>query len=165
MPDSDPNLRQAVVVYPEGGPPTQGTLFTCAVAENYAGCETFGLIFTARCDAATDKVRCYNYIPVVTLNDWVHRDGRVILADRLMAETVGGLRNALTDAGFSPSILETEDPRTILTTLFAPGGAAPKVAKARDRFAQLCDRHALAVSGLSSAPSDAACLRIPPCQH
>ena len=112
MPNSDPNSRKAVVVYPEGGPPTQGTIFSCAVAENYVGCQTCGLIITARCDAANDKVRCYNYVPVVTLNDWVHRDGRVILAERLMAETLGGLRGTLTDAGLSASILETEEPST-----------------------------------------------------
>ncbi len=142
-------------MYPTGGPLTQGTIFSCAVAENYLGCETCGLVITARCDAANDKVRCYNYIPVVKLIDWFHRDGRILLADRLIAETVARLRTTLVEAGYSASILETEDPRSVLTTLFVNSGAGEKAAKARDRFAQLCDRHELAISGLFSTPSDA----------
>jgi hypothetical protein len=77
-----------------------------------------------------------------------------------MAETFGGLRRALTDAGFAASILETEEPRAILATLFQPDNTIPKLAKARDRFAELCGRYELALSGLLSAPSDAVCLRI-----
>jgi len=96
---------ESTVSHPRSGPLTQGTIFSCAVAEDYPGCEVHGMLITARCDVAQDKVRTYNYLPVVTLNDWVHRDGRIALAERLAADALGGLRQSLKDAGFSPSIL------------------------------------------------------------
>ena len=148
------------MVFPQGDGLTQGTIFSCAVAEDYLGCRTHGLIITARCDVANDKVRTYNYVPIVTLDDWLHRDGRLILAERFHAEALGSLRGALKDAGFSPSILETESPRSVFNTLFLPATKAGKAAKARDRFEDLCSRFELANLGISSPPSDAVCVRI-----
>jgi hypothetical protein len=149
-----------VVVYPGNGPLSQGTIFSCAVAEDYSACTTHGLVITARCDVAIDKVRKYNYVPVVHLNDWLHRDGRIILASRLMAQTLGGLRKALIDGGFSPSILETESPRSVLSVLFCGGEAHATPAKLRQRFSDLCDRYELATRGILSEPSDTVCLHV-----
>ena len=50
---------------------TQGTLFTCAAAEDYGGCNVHGLVITARCDVAQNKAAVFNYLPVVSLDDWV----------------------------------------------------------------------------------------------
>jgi hypothetical protein len=139
-----------VIAYPQRGPMTQGTIFTCALAGDYVGCSTSGLILTARCDIAHEKARVLNYIPVVSLDDWLHRDGRVILAQRLLAECVGGMRSTLKDGGFSPAILEAESPRAILETLFPDNGGR----KLRERFEKLCLRFELASQCLNSAPSD-----------
>ena len=98
------------IVLPPSHRLTQGSVFTCGVAEDYSGCRTCGLIITARCDAEQDKVHIYNYLPVVQLNDWLHRDGRGILAERLMAETLGQMKGVLKESGHALSILETETP-------------------------------------------------------
>ena len=108
----------SVIVYPRKGPMTQGTIFSCAIAEDYTGCPTYGLVLTAGCDVAHDKVRVHNYIPIVHLDDWLHRDGRIILAQRLLSEAMGAMRSTLKEAGHSPSILETENPEQSSTSSF-----------------------------------------------
>ncbi len=156
-----PNQADSTVARPQPGPVTQGTVFCCAVAEDYPGCAAHGLIITARCDAANDKIQTYNYIPIVSLNDWLHRDGRIILSSRLMAETIGGLKAVLKEGGYSVSILETETPRSVLCTLFPSSNAVPKAVKVqRAHFDELCARHELAASGILSAPPNAVCLQI-----
>jgi hypothetical protein len=62
---------ERLIAYPQRGAMTQGTIFSCAVAEDYRACTTRGLIITARCDVANDKVRTYNYLPVVPFSDWI----------------------------------------------------------------------------------------------
>jgi hypothetical protein len=143
-----------VVAYPKNGPMTQGTIFTCAVAQDYAGCSVHGLILTARCDIAQDKVRVYNYLPMVELDDWLHRDGRVILAQRLESDATGTMRNVLQKSGFSPAILELEHPRRILETLF-PDGSDKDL---RQRFERACLRFEMAGRCINSAPTDRLCL-------
>jgi len=139
-----------VIAYPRKGPMTQGTIFTCAAAEDYPGCRTCGLVLTARCDIAHDKVRLLNYLPMVGLDDWLHHDGRMILALRLMSEAAGAMRGVLKDGGFSAGILETEHPRAIFDTLF-PNGSDRKL---RDRFEKGCVRFELASRCFSSTPSE-----------
>lgn len=56
---------------------TQGTVFSCAYAEDYTDTSVYGLVITARCDAAQDKAPIFSYIPVVSLPDWVLCDGRI----------------------------------------------------------------------------------------
>jgi hypothetical protein len=132
---------------------TQGTIFTCAVAEEYPGCTVHGLIITARCDISNDKVQTVNYVPVVTLDDWLRRDGRLTVSQRFMKETLGKIKSALTESGYSLSILETESPVSLLDSLFAGGNA--RADKARLRFEALCARYDLAAVGNSNdAPSD-----------
>src|SRR6476659_5449527 len=99
-----PNTSVDSIVYPPTSQFTQGSLFTCAVAEEYEGCAVYGLIITARCDVEQGKVRAYNYLPVVSLRDWLGRDGKLILAERLMADINGRLRNTLRESGYSTGI-------------------------------------------------------------
>jgi hypothetical protein len=146
------------IVLPPSHRLTQGSVFTCGIAEDYSGCTTCGLIITARCDAEQDKVRIYNYLPIVRLNDWLHRDGRGILSERLMAETLGKMKTVLKESGHALSILDTETPRSILDKLF-PGGEK-NANKARERFERLCVSYDLAVRGTSSSPAEEVCLEI-----
>lgn len=79
----------------------QGTLFSCGAAEDYAGCDVHGIVITARCDVANDKAQIYNYLPVVKLDDWLKRDGRILIAERGIKTTFGEMKNALKDVGYN----------------------------------------------------------------
>jgi hypothetical protein len=146
-----------LVLFPSSGLMTQGTIFSCAVAEDYSSSTTHGLVITARCDASNDKVRVFNYLPIVSLDDWLRRDGRIIVSQRLMKETVSKMKSALSEAGYSASILETETPTSILDALFPPGGHAQK---ARARFEDLCARYETAAAGTSGDAPNGICLQV-----
>jgi hypothetical protein len=141
-----------MVVDPTLGAIDQGTIFTCGCAEDYDGCTVHGLVITARCDIAQDKVPVFNYIPVVTLDDWLHRDGRVILSSRIERHHMGSLRNMLKNAGHADSILNVQAPRSVLKTLFPEEETGKKARKARQAFADAVEHYELAVKCTSSSP-------------
>lgn len=93
---------------PREGEFTQGTVFSCAYAEDYSDASVYGLVITARCDAAQDKTPIFSYIPVVSLHHWILCDGANIAMDRLQADCQGVLRKALRDVALSESLLETK---------------------------------------------------------
>jgi len=146
----------AAVAYPKKGPMTQGTIFTCAVAGDYVACPVHGLILTARCDIAQDKVRVHNYLPVVSLDDWLHRDGRIVLAQRVRSDAAGTMRDVLQKSGFTPAILDVEHPRKVLATLFTDSSDK----NLRQRFERACARFELAEQCVSSAPGERLCLAL-----
>ena len=150
--------KKTSIVYPLTAQLTQGSTFAGGVAEEYGGCSTYGLIITARCDIEQDKVRTYNYLPIVLLRDWLARDGKLILAERLMADTMGQMKTLLKENNYSGNILEAETPERILEILF-PGGDS-KAQKTQERFRQFCRQHELANAGLSNTPSQAICVRL-----
>jgi hypothetical protein len=96
---------------------TQGTIFTCAVAENYDDCDVYGLIITARCDVTNSKAPIFSYIPVVPYMDWSKKDAASIIASRVSANCSGELRNIIRSTGLSESILETLSAEAILSVL------------------------------------------------
>ena len=53
---------------------TQGSVFSGAYTEKYTDSSTFGLIITARCDLAQEKVGAYSYLPLVPYKDWLRID-------------------------------------------------------------------------------------------
>jgi hypothetical protein len=89
---------------------TQGTIFSCATAENYPAQSVSGLVITARCDAAQDKAPIYNYVPVVALTDWIVADGAQIALGRALADCENSLKNILTQAGISETLLKSKTP-------------------------------------------------------
>lgn len=89
---------------------TQGTIFSCAVAESYPTQSVSGLVITARCDAAQNKAPIFNYVPVVRLADWIVADGGQIALDRHVADCGNGLRNILVQAGISETLLASKTP-------------------------------------------------------
>lgn len=103
---------------PREGEFTQGTVFSCAYAEDYPDSPVYGLVITARCDAAQDKTPIFSYIPVVSLHAWMLHDGANIAMDRLRADCQGNLRKALKDASLSESLLEPKSMDEIYETHF-----------------------------------------------
>lgn len=92
---------------------TQGTIFTCAAAENYPEQRVLGMIITARCDVAQDKAPIYNYIPVVSLIDWMLGDGAEIVLERYIADLQNSLKNTVVSAGLSETLLQSKTPQEI----------------------------------------------------
>jgi hypothetical protein len=135
-------------------------LFGGGVAPGYEGCETFGVSITARCDAANDKVHTYNYLPIVALDDWLHRDGKQILAEKLRADSLGALANLLKDSGYSETILETEAPEVIVEQLFPAGDQEKKIAAARKKAEPLLAKYQLAQRARQSSSQDRVCVDI-----
>ena len=105
---------------PREGEFTQGTVFSCASAEDYPDSSVYGLVVTARCDAAQDKTPIFSYIPVVSLHDWMLGDGANVAMDRMHADCHGNLRKALKDASLSESLLETKTVDEIYESHFKP---------------------------------------------
>lgn len=105
---------------PREGEFTQGTVFSCAYAEDYPLRPAYGLVITARCDAAQDKTPIFSYLPVVSLQDWMLLDGANIVMDRMRATCRGELRKALKDVALSESLLETKTMDEIYQSHFKP---------------------------------------------
>lgn len=146
--------QQRVVSAPPRKTFTQGVIFKCGVAADYENCDTYGLAITARCDVANDKVHIYNYLPVVTLDDWLHRDGRIILAERLSADASGALRTLLKDIGYSPVVLETESLEFVVDKFFPDSAVEKSAIAARKRATELVQRYVFAQEAARSTPED-----------
>lgn len=99
---------------------TQGTIFSCAYAENYSDIPVHGLVITARCDAAQKKVPIYSFIPVVSIRDWMFRDGAEIVLRRQIQEQNNNLENVLNALELSSSVLRTTSMDEIIKNLLNP---------------------------------------------
>jgi hypothetical protein len=139
---------------------TQGLIFSCGVAGDYDGCRTYGLVITARCDAANDKVQIYNYLPIVSLNDWLHRDGKSILAERLLSDAIAGLKTLLKTHNFSPAVIETEEPEILVDALFPESATEKPIRAARKTAVEHLARYSMSKRAAGSAPNTKICLQI-----
>ncbi|CRY45830.1 hypothetical protein Y045_4624 [Burkholderia pseudomallei MSHR2451] len=99
---------------------TQGTVFSCAYAENYKTTPVFGLVITARCDAVQDKVPVFSYVPVVALWTWMLEDGAIIALERIKADLLNSAANLLKAASLSESLLESYPLSEIYDAHFRP---------------------------------------------
>jgi hypothetical protein len=95
----------------------QGTIFTCCISDSYPAVPALGLLITARCDTAQGKTDVYNYVPVITVEAWLERDGLELVAKRSQASELGVMKKALTSAGMVHSILDLLDHDSILAEL------------------------------------------------
>lgn len=150
MPSEDqtsrPILRNAEI-----GRITQGTIFSCALAERYENTSVFGLTITARCDVAQEKYHILNYLPVVSLADWLQNDGLDIMIDRERKEVMGNIRSIMKEASVSLSLIDAVGLISIAETHFSIS-ASTKAEKARnERFskqvARYTDLESAALSG------------------
>ncbi|AWH87333.1 hypothetical protein [Limnobaculum parvum] len=94
---------------------TQGTIFNCAFCPRYKNDEIFGLIITARCDIANEnKVRTYNFIPVIPFNLWKEFELSILLKDRVIKSITNQLKQLIEKSGFTMSNLNTYGEEKIL---------------------------------------------------
>lgn len=97
---------------------TQGTLFNCAIADRYRGKRVHGLAITARCDVANDKYPVLNYLPVVTLTDWMHCDGSEILLANALKVSKGKFESTLKQAEVAVSVLASIPRQEVVASFF-----------------------------------------------
>lgn len=116
---------------------TQGTIFSCALAENYGDVGVLGMVITARCDAAQEKAEIFNYVPAIPIEQWMLRDGRQIVAKRAAAGALGTMRSTIGDAGMAASILEMVPAEQIAAELNK--GATKQARSIAERFAKAMD--------------------------
>lgn len=112
----------------------QGTIFTCGLSESYPDVPALGMLITARCDTAQDKAAVYNYIPIVPVEAWIGKDGLELVAKRALADGLGKMKSALSDAGMAQSIIDFVEYDMILGELSA--GSSKQEKSIADRFAK-----------------------------
>lgn len=105
---------------------TQGTIFSCGYAEGYEGVAIYGLVITARCDAAQDKAPIYSFVPVVALKDWIMNDGAQIILERAILDQQNTRKNILLGIDLSTSLLKTKTPDEIVAGHLLPRVASDK---------------------------------------
>lgn len=108
-----------MILEPRMGRITQGTIFCGGYAEDYPGRPVWGLVITARCDTTHEKTPIVNYIPVVTIEDWLFTHGGLLAIDRQVAEVKNQFRNLLVKRQLSTSLLEVHSPEEIADRHFS----------------------------------------------
>ena len=139
-----------VVRKPRLGEISQGTVFSCASVEDYESCNIRGIIITARCDIAQTRTPVFSYLPIATLDEWIHRDGRLLLCDRLLKSLTGKMKNCLRQAGYAESILTVETPEKVLESLFE----SREHKKLREQFSKLVEQVREVQACFNSVPTD-----------
>ncbi|WP_068117533.1 hypothetical protein [Tropicimonas marinistellae] len=118
---------------------TQGTLFNCAKADRYKGKRVYGLAITARCDVANDKYPVLNYLPVVSLLDWMHCDGIEILLSNAQKNAHSQFLNILKQAGIASSVLDAVDRQTLVAAYFDAEDAPKALTKQSKKAHEVAD--------------------------
>jgi len=149
-----------MLTFPPSNALDQGVIFTCATAEDYSSCSVHGLVITARCDITNDKVQTYSYVPVVSFDDWLWRDGARIVSERTKKSATETMETALANCGFAASILSTRIPDEILAVLFPPDAPDKTIKSGRKTFEKAALRMKLAEAFLESATKENAQLLI-----
>lgn len=139
----------AMITNAKMGSLTQGTIFSCALAEDYDTCPVHGMIITARCDIANEKVNVYNYIPVVRFEDWLVREGAHAVANRTARSSMGEMRSIIAQLGLAPSILNVRSPEDVAVAIFNDD-ALPKVRAKSTQFCKHVKRYGIANDFLAS---------------
>lgn len=83
---------------------TQGSIFSHAVASKIET-NVFGLVITARCDLSHSKISLINYIPLITLKDWIKIYANEISVERLTKSAEGNAKQCLINLGESSELL------------------------------------------------------------
>jgi hypothetical protein len=119
---------------------TQGVIFSCALAEKYRSKEVHGLIVTARCDLEQEKYPTLNYLPIVTLDDWLEVDGYDIIFSRATKDCEGSCDRCLKEAEIAPSILMSLTLAQVWANFFENPGITKKAQAVKVRFQEIVTR-------------------------
>lgn len=149
------------MIRPHVGPRlTQGSIFSCAQAENYGGCEVHGIVITARCDITHDKANAFNYLPVIRFDDFLHQDFLAMLCEQCKADEDNKFHTFLRNNNLSQSVLIAHSPLQIINTIFPDGSSDRTVSKARPVGLEHVRRLSLLEKALTSIPSDRVVLMV-----
>ncbi|MBB2684375.1 UNVERIFIED_ORG: hypothetical protein GGD47_001952 [Rhizobium etli] len=119
---------------------TQGTIFSCAYANAYEDREVLGFVITARCDIDQDKFPILNYLPVVSMDDWLEKDGFDILLSRTKSELVGQISSVMTAANLPRSLLNSQSIESIRGAFFTEPYESKIFRSNAPRFGELVDK-------------------------
>ncbi|QGZ66948.1 hypothetical protein [Paraburkholderia acidisoli] len=108
----------SMISKPRMGRITQGTVFCGACAEEYPGRPAWGVVITARCDTTHEKTPIVNYLPAVTVEDWLQSHGGLLSIDREFLEVKNKYRNLLVKKQLSESLLDVHSPMQIAENNF-----------------------------------------------
>ncbi len=133
-----------MISLPRSGRMTQGTIFCGACAESYQATPVWGLVITARCDTAHDKVIVVNYLPVVRVEDWLRRQGGAIVLEKLLIELKAKFTGLLKKKELSGSLLDVYSPSKIAEDYFPSLNRQP--ANNKERSEQADSEKALALA-------------------
>jgi len=118
---------------------TQGAIFNCAKAERYVGSSVHGIVITARCDLAHDKIPLVTYLPIVSLGDWLSVDGCDLLEDRTRKEFVGNRNGILRSLGIAASIAESQTLQAICDAFFPAESSEKSIRNGRAKLLPLIE--------------------------
>ena len=121
--------------WPLRGRLQQGTVFSACLVAAYEGCPGWGVVVTARCDLANDKVPVLNFLPIVRFSDWIETDGCTSLMLRALAEENASRAKLLEDMGATESVLRSGELSTVLRTLLVDVDPRQKV-----KLEQRCEK-------------------------
>lgn len=138
-----------MIVLPNANELTQGTIFSCAVAEDYRDVPVWGVVITARCDVSQNKAEIFSYVPVVTFEDWLLNDGVKTLARRCIKKHLGEMKNTVSQVGFAISILDVIDFHEVGEKIRAEGGRGAE--KAHNKYLDSLVKYELSRNILSDS--------------
>jgi hypothetical protein len=94
------------LLHPQAAKLEQGAIFNCLRINGYENCACSGLILNARCDLEHNKQSSINYLPIISLNDWLKRDFLRLLAKRLIPELSQSLNTAFKNKNIPKSVTD-----------------------------------------------------------
>lgn len=87
---------------------TQGSVVSGCVSIDYPDSEVFGLVITPRCDMDHEvKVSTVHYLPIISFEDWVKKDGIELFKKRLYASLKDRLENWVTENYQKPDLMNS----------------------------------------------------------
>jgi len=106
-----------VIGKPFWGRLRQGTIFS-SVAVDDGRPRGFGVVITAHCDMANDKVSSVNYLPIVPFCQWCMTECNTVLCKNFKTEILGKIGRLLEDNEVSSELLKYESIEKIIQIHF-----------------------------------------------
>jgi hypothetical protein len=108
------SIQESYYLRLPSGPPTQADIWDGLPAWADVDETCTGLLVTPRCDFAHDKTPVINYLPIISLKDYVLRFGGFSLIEQEISRTRNNLRNAARSLGILEHVNLEIPPTTVL---------------------------------------------------